>query len=267
VLRYEHVCRRKGCHYVEVAKDPALRVWPEHDHKLWPKAIVRQIRFHDLRHTTASLLTMAGANPAAVQRILRHRDPRITTGDPTVQHRLEPEPARVVAGTKGDPFAAPVLQGSQEAQNGIASEDGKPSKVHPELAARHRRFELLTYGSGAQNVQSAPSSSDSQPLGIARQRALARFQPSHRLVPIFTPFGPMVVQDFGGREAGIRLVRSRACLLSVREVAKRLGVCTAIVYDLVSRGVISHVRVSNSIRIAPADLEAFLKAQRAGGSR
>src|SRR4051794_27722871 len=40
---------------------------------------VRQIRFHDLRHTTASLLMMAGVNPGAVQRILRHSDPRITT--------------------------------------------------------------------------------------------------------------------------------------------------------------------------------------------
>jgi hypothetical protein len=47
--------------------------------RLWPKAIHRPIRFHDLRHTTASLLLMAGANPAAVQRILRHSDPRITT--------------------------------------------------------------------------------------------------------------------------------------------------------------------------------------------
>jgi integrase len=46
--------------------------------KLWPKALVRRIRFHDLRHATASLLLMAGANPAAVQRILRHSDPRIT---------------------------------------------------------------------------------------------------------------------------------------------------------------------------------------------
>jgi hypothetical protein len=45
---------------------------------MWPKAKVRPIRFHDLRHTTASLLMMAGANPAAVQRILRHTDPRIT---------------------------------------------------------------------------------------------------------------------------------------------------------------------------------------------
>src|SRR3954467_13317109 len=47
--------------------------------KLWPKAKVRRIRFHDLRHTTASLLMMAGVNPGAVQRILRHSDPRITT--------------------------------------------------------------------------------------------------------------------------------------------------------------------------------------------
>jgi hypothetical protein len=52
--------------------------------KLWPKARVRGIRFHDLRfhdlrHTTASLLMMAGVNPGAVQRILRHSDPRITT--------------------------------------------------------------------------------------------------------------------------------------------------------------------------------------------
>ena len=47
--------------------------------KLWPKAIVRPIRFHDLRHTTESLLLIAGANPASVQRILRHSDPRLTT--------------------------------------------------------------------------------------------------------------------------------------------------------------------------------------------
>jgi integrase len=43
------------------------------------KPVPRHLRFHDLRHTTASLLMMAGVNPA-VQRILRHSDPRITTG-------------------------------------------------------------------------------------------------------------------------------------------------------------------------------------------
>jgi integrase len=39
----------------------------------------RRTRFQDLRHTTASLLMQAGAPVHAVQRILRHRDPRMTT--------------------------------------------------------------------------------------------------------------------------------------------------------------------------------------------
>jgi integrase len=79
VLGYEHRCRRKGCGYSAPADDAELRLCPTCNMKLWPKALVRKIRFHDLRHTTASLLLMAGANPAAVQRILRHSDPRITT--------------------------------------------------------------------------------------------------------------------------------------------------------------------------------------------
>ena len=39
---------------------------------------VRQIRFHDLRHTTASLLLQAGASIVAVSAILGHADVRIT---------------------------------------------------------------------------------------------------------------------------------------------------------------------------------------------
>jgi hypothetical protein len=46
---------------------------------LWVTSVVRPIRFHDLRHTTGSLLTMHGANLSAVQRIMRHKDPRITS--------------------------------------------------------------------------------------------------------------------------------------------------------------------------------------------
>jgi len=79
VIGYDHICRRKGCGYAEQAADADLRRCPKCKMKLWPRALVRKIRFHDLRHTTASLLMMAGANLAAVQRILRHSDPRITT--------------------------------------------------------------------------------------------------------------------------------------------------------------------------------------------
>ena len=39
----------------------------------------RPLRFHDLRHTTATLLLKAGVPLATVQRILRHSDPAITS--------------------------------------------------------------------------------------------------------------------------------------------------------------------------------------------
>jgi integrase len=39
----------------------------------------RQIRFHDLRHTTATLLLTAGVPPFPVQRIPRHSDPKVST--------------------------------------------------------------------------------------------------------------------------------------------------------------------------------------------
>jgi integrase len=79
VQGYRHACRKKGCGHSEEAADANPRACPTCGGGLWAKALVRRIRFHDLRHTTASLLMMSGANPAAVQRIMRHTDPRITT--------------------------------------------------------------------------------------------------------------------------------------------------------------------------------------------
>jgi len=38
------------------------------------------MRFHDLRHATATLLLRAGVDPHRVQRILRHTDIRVTLG-------------------------------------------------------------------------------------------------------------------------------------------------------------------------------------------
>jgi hypothetical protein len=64
----------------EAAADPGVRECPCRDRKrqLWVTSVVRPIRFHDLRHTTGSLLTMRGANTRFVQRIMRHSDPRMT---------------------------------------------------------------------------------------------------------------------------------------------------------------------------------------------
>jgi excisionase family DNA binding protein len=48
-------------------------------------------------------------------------------------------------------------------------------------------------------------------------------------------------------------------LLTVRDVATQLSVCRATVYALCERGELPHVRISNAIRVAPADLSAYLK--------
>ncbi|HXU04717.1 MAG TPA: helix-turn-helix domain-containing protein [Polyangia bacterium] len=56
-------------------------------------------------------------------------------------------------------------------------------------------------------------------------------------------------------------------LLSVSEVAEKLGLCTATIYGLCADGALPHIRILNTIRIASADLAAFIAARRAPGRR
>ncbi len=79
VMGYRHVCRRKGCGHTETKSHAVSESCPRCGMKLWPRALPRPLRFHDLRHTTATLLLKAGVPLATVQRILRHSDPAITT--------------------------------------------------------------------------------------------------------------------------------------------------------------------------------------------
>jgi excisionase family DNA binding protein len=55
-------------------------------------------------------------------------------------------------------------------------------------------------------------------------------------------------------------------LLTAAEAAVRLRVCRATVYALCERGELPHVRVSNAIRVAPADLEAFIARGHSGAT-
>jgi len=83
VERYDHSCRRcksRGTPYVEEHKDADVRCCPTCGAKLWPKAIPRPMRFHDLRHTAATLMLRAGVDAHRVQRILRHAAVTTTTG-------------------------------------------------------------------------------------------------------------------------------------------------------------------------------------------
>ena len=98
---------------------------------------------------------------------------------------------------------------------------------------------------------------------IIGSEASAAVQGSQGIAPEIQPFGPTVVHD--GRFAGGRRPRVQVRdvpLMSVREAARALGVCTAIVHRLVESGAVPHVRVSNAIRIAPSDLRAYVSASR-----
>jgi integrase len=77
---YQHVCRRMGCQYTEQAPDARVRRCPDHGIRLWPKPVVRKLTFHHLRHTAGSLFLMSGVPLEVVQKMLRHTDPKITSG-------------------------------------------------------------------------------------------------------------------------------------------------------------------------------------------
>jgi hypothetical protein len=69
VRHWRHICRRKGCKHVEESQGQALRRCPRCQMKLWPKPVVRPIRFHDLRHTIATLLLRSGVLLVVVQKV------------------------------------------------------------------------------------------------------------------------------------------------------------------------------------------------------
>ncbi len=281
VTGYKHVCRRQGCGHEEVVKDEELRRCPKDNRKLWPKAIPRPLRFHDLRHTTASLLLMAGASPAAVQRILRHSDVRLTmevyghlSGD-FLQDEIDrlrfdvsqinvPVVQRLAANaTQNGPMAA---QGS-----GFGEGTENPGVKHSELnqglrMERATRLELATLSLGNRASASPAVSTgriNSQVVGISR---ISNDAPSHtsQRVTVNPEFcGPMAAQEFGApRRAKLRVVKPPADrLLTVKEVAEELRVAPYTVYKLCERGELPHVRVSNAIRVSSKALAMFRRGR------
>ena len=176
---YTHVCRRKGCGHQEEHQDAELRHCPAHGMKLWPKARVRHIRFHDLRHTYGSVLLMFGANLVSVQRLLGHSDPRITErryshfspdfisaevnrlrfGLPALAPiipTIRPSgPAGEVSrsaspelGAVRPPLGTPVVQSARNHQRRGRNPSRKTSEVPASELARDTGFEPVAFGSG-----------------------------------------------------------------------------------------------------------------------
>src|SRR4051812_21608081 len=95
--------------------------------KLWPKALARHLRFHDLRGTTATLLARAGVPLVVAQRMLRHADPRLTAN---VYARVDLADLR--AGIARLPALVPLV--SHEARS-TENRGREPQEFPSELAA------------------------------------------------------------------------------------------------------------------------------------
>jgi len=143
VVGYEYRCRRKGCGFRErrSTADPAR--CPRCQFKLYAKPIPRHVRFHDLRHTTATLLLKEGVTLAVVSKLLRHSDPAITLGTyghldiEDLRQAVDLLPFGTVAapGTSDDDavsrqrFGAPVARNSPNEKNESRDASENPSNV------------------------------------------------------------------------------------------------------------------------------------------
>ena len=78
VVGYDHRCRRHGCGFRERHSDVGADRCPRCSYQLYAKPIPRHVRFHDLRHTTVTLLLKDGVSLAVAQKVARHSDPKLT---------------------------------------------------------------------------------------------------------------------------------------------------------------------------------------------
>jgi integrase len=110
-------CKRRGEPHSERHSDGELRSCPRCGMKFWPTAKVRQMRFHDLRHSTATLLLRERVDAHRVQRLLRHRDVKTTTG--TYGHLVVEDLRDAINLLPPSPFAASLLQAPGSTPQGV----------------------------------------------------------------------------------------------------------------------------------------------------
>src|SRR3954470_2554077 len=131
----------------------------------------------------------------------------------------------------------------------------------------------LWFGCGGQDLNLRPSGYE-QPHGTSQPVAASHnpsqsLQDGHEDLADSVQVLPTLPKDFGPpmvrtpMAGPIRI----GSLLTVKQVAARLGVSAATVYGLCERRELHHVRVGNAIRVSPEALEAFLRTMAARPSR
>ena len=117
----------------------------------------------------------------------------------------------------------------------------------------------MTFGLGSDHDELAQVSSELQAVGIVQDGAAEGVQRLQGAAGISSRLVTTLLQASSGLSSNLqregtfnseeRVLSSEAQLLTVREVAATLRVCTATVYDMIDRGELEHVRVSNAIRV------------------
>ena len=117
--------------------------------RLWPRAIPRPVRFHDLKHTAGTLMLRAGVDSHRVQRILRHSDVRTTTG--VYGHLLVDDLRSAVNAIAPNVTLGPNwVQASESDASDQSRAEGKTQAARKVNKARDTGVEPVAFGSGGQ---------------------------------------------------------------------------------------------------------------------
>ena len=174
---YRHTCRRcaaKKKPYSKEYPDNELRRCPATDEagvgcnmKLWATGLPRWMRFHDLRHTTATLLLKARVPMYVVQKILRHADIKTTVG---IYGHLDIEDsrealkslpaARLSASEEPGPTEGPDVPSLFQADGDASEHEGPGSEMFSETGA------LGWSGTPGSNRRPSPWQGDALPAEL-----------------------------------------------------------------------------------------------------